>query len=587
MTETNQQPNHGDIALACTSLLIDELTRGGVTHARVSPGSRSTPLALAASRHPGMNVHIHLDERSAAFVAMGIARASGRPAAVICTSGTAVANWLPAVVEASMSRVPLLLLSADRPPDLRHTGANQTIDQIEIFGGYVRWFVDADLPEVRGDASRYWRSLGERAVAAADGPPAGPVHLNLPFREPLLPSGASVDLGDAACADVPSSENGAMQDPSPSEREVADLARMVGSSPRGIIVATGTRAPLNHSLAALTAAAGWPLIAEPTSGLRLPDVSLSSGTLLAGNEAFRSAHVPDMVLQIGAAPTSRAMLTLVGEAKRLVIVDPDEVIADPARHAEWTLSCDPNVLVDAITKHLENTARKTWLAEWRAADTSVRAAVDALIDSWDEPFEGRIARDVAATLPDGATLVVASSMPVRDLDAYMASRTGLRVIANRGASGIDGTVSTAVGVATSTSTPTWALLGDLALLHDSSALLWAATRIRGLTLVVVNNRGGGIFAMLPQAGLDARERDLFETPHDVDIAALARASGAAYRAVVRAADLHDAVLEPTTAGLRIVEVRSEMRSNAERHVAVAATVAAAITALDEAEANRA
>jgi 2-succinyl-5-enolpyruvyl-6-hydroxy-3-cyclohexene-1-carboxylate synthase len=273
------------------------------------------------------------------------------------------------------------------------------------------------------------------------------------------------------------------------------------------------------------------------------------------------------------------MLTLVGAAKQLVIVDPDEVIADPARHSEWTLHCDANALADAVTRALAGAPETAWSDEWRAADAAVRGTVDALIDAWDEPFEGRIARDVAAALPDGATLVVASSMPVRDLDAYMTPRTGLRVLANRGASGIDGTVSTAIGVATATDAPTWALIGDLALLHDASALLWAGRRIRGLTLVVLNNGGGAIFALLPQARLDAGERDLFETPHDVDIAALARASGAEYRAVVRAADLRDAVREPTTAGLRIVEVQSEIRSNAERHVAVAAVVAATGQAL--------
>jgi 2-succinyl-5-enolpyruvyl-6-hydroxy-3-cyclohexene-1-carboxylate synthase len=437
------------------------------------------------------------------------------------------------------------------------------------------------VPEAHSGAAAYWRSLGAQVVAAAVAPQPGPAHLNLPFREPLLPSGATVDLGVGSSGRPAGRPWHSVSTPQemPSERDVAALARLISSVERGVLVAGGVRSPLGGRAVELAAAAGWPVLAEPTSGLRVPAVACAAGTLLVTNEAFRAEHTPDLVLQIGAAPTARSILALVGEAKRLVVVDPDGVIADPLRKAEWTIRCSADMLACELTRAVDSRGMTHWLDAWQRADAVVRHAVDTLIDSWDEPFEGRVARDVAAVLPDGAQLLVASSMPVRDLDAFMAPRKGLRVIANRGASGIDGTVSTAAGVATGSGVPTWALIGDLALLHDASALLWTGAQVSNLTLVVLNNGGGGIFAMLPQAGLDAPERDLFETPHQVDIASLATAAGIAHRRVERGSGVARAALEEQTGRMGLVEVCTDRARNAEQHAAVTAAVSRAVVAL--------
>ncbi|HYF11146.1 MAG TPA: 2-succinyl-5-enolpyruvyl-6-hydroxy-3-cyclohexene-1-carboxylic-acid synthase, partial [Actinomycetota bacterium] len=473
-------------AFAVSWRLVDTLISAGMSHACVSPGSRSTPIALALSRHPEVEVHVHLDERASAFFALGIAKSTGRPVAVACTSGTAVAELFPAVVEASMSRTPLVLLTADRPPELRGVGANQTIDQPGIFGGHVGASIDLPVP---GDpvADARWDELLGSALAALDGPPPRPVHLNLPFREPLVPSGA--DVASAAAAARPATRSDAADDGSDATAAFLDA---ISGVERGIFLA-GTCRTVPSRLVELSERLRWPLIAEPTSGVRLPG-SLSAGHHLLADAAFLDRHVPDLVVQFGAAPTSRPSLELVRRAGRLVIVDPDHLVADPHRRASLTVHGDPATLVGSALAPdllggrppLMSTA---WSTAWSTADAVARAAVDAVLARDDVPFEGRIARDVGASLPTPSTLVVGSSMPVRDLDAYSAPRDGVRVIGNRGASGIDGFVSTALGVATATEHPTAALLGDLTFLYDAGGLLWSGRRGPDIVLVVVNNDG--------------------------------------------------------------------------------------------------
>jgi 2-succinyl-5-enolpyruvyl-6-hydroxy-3-cyclohexene-1-carboxylate synthase len=579
-------PPDGDIALACMAQLAGELRRLGLRDACISPGSRSTPIALALARHGGIRVHVHLDERSSAFFALGVARASDRPVALVCTSGTAVANWLPAVVEASMSGVPLLLLSADRPPALRGTGANQTIDQVGIFGGYVRWSLDAPLPAPGPDAGRTWRALATSAVQRALGPQPGPVHLNLPFTEPLVPSGAAVDLGseppsgrdaeDTPRADLPVAPDQALVD---------ELAGLVLATERGLVLAGGLRSAGEPGTAAaiarLAEAAAWPMIAEPTSGARTGPPALATGGLLLGAAGFAAGHVPDLVFQFGSTPTSRSALAVAARARRLVVVTAPGTEADPGRAASMTVRCDPAALAAALVERLVPRAETPWRRAWSEADRLAADAVAAWMEELgDEPFEGRVARDLAACLPEGATLFAGSSMPIRDLDSFMLPRTGLRVVGNRGASGIDGSVSTALGLAAGAAPPpagapgtrSFALIGDLAFLHDAGALVWAAGRSHDLVIVVINNGGGGIFDLLDQSRLPEHEA-LFSTPHGIDLAALTVAAGAGHRLITSSGELAPAVSAARTAGgVQVVEVRTERRRNAELHRAVAAAV---------------
>ena len=559
--------NEGDVALACMQALVDELAFHGLEHACVSPGSRSTPIALALWRHPRVNVHVHLDERSSAFFALGLSKATGRPVAVASTSGTAAANLFPAIVEASMSRVPLILLTADRPPELRGVGANQAIDQLHLFGRYVK-FVDAEVPGDRPDLA-HWRFLAAEAIRdAMEGAP-GPVHLNLPFREPLVPSEEVVPAADPRPASV--AWRPAFREPRPDE--VASLEE-IGGTERGVILAGSLRLDA-WPILDLARSAGWPLIAEPTSGVRAPG-ALGAGQFLLADRGFTSSHMPDVVLQFGAAPTSRAGLAFAASANELVIVDPDGLVADPARHASRTIRTDPALLASAVVERLPVRGKTQWLREWRAADACARRAVDEQLESWDEPFEGRVARDLAACLPDGSTLVVGSSMPVRDLDLFMLPRRGVRVLGNRGASGIDGFVSTVLGVA-ATGSPTVALCGDLTLLHDVGSLLWSAKRGHDAVFVVLNNAGGVIFSFLPQRSLPELD-ELFVTPHGLDLAKVADAAGAPYLLVDRAADLGPAVEKAMGAGgVWIVEVPSDGERNVARHAEVSAAVADALS----------
>ena len=568
------EPGEGDVALACVTALLDELVRGGVAHVCMTPGSRSTPIALAAARHPGIRLHVHVDERSSAYFGLGIAASSGAPVAMFCTSGTAAANHLPAVVEASMSRVPIIVLTADRPPELHGVGANQTIDQQHLFGGFVRWFCDTGVP-VAGSAARvHWAAAGARAIARAVGSPPGPVHLNLPFREPLLPTADAVDGAAPALADPG-------LDPilPPSADRTAAFAREVSTGHRVAVVAGRLRRP-PAGLVDLCAERGWPLLAEPVSGVRVASGALAAGALLAADAGFRDRHRADLILQFGAAATSRGVQELIRAADRLLIVDPDRLVADPDRRATLTLEADPADAVAALRAVRSSLPATSpgWLDGWRDADRAARDAVDGLLDSWDEPFEGRVARDVAAALPEGGVLFAGSSMPIRDLDQYMAPRDGIRVLANRGASGIDGTVSSTFGIA-AVSGPTFALLGDLAVLHDAAGLLWGARRCDGAVLVVVDNDGGGIFSLLPQAALPRDQFELlFGTPHGLDLEALARAAGAGVRTVDHARVLMPAIREARSAGgVQMVRVRINRQRSADLRAEVARTVAAALT----------
>ncbi|MEW6059602.1 MAG: 2-succinyl-5-enolpyruvyl-6-hydroxy-3-cyclohexene-1-carboxylic-acid synthase [Actinomycetota bacterium] len=556
----------GDVALACMSLLVDALVALGMEHACVSPGSRSTPIALALARDPHVRVHVHLDERSSAFFAAGVAKATGMPVAVACTSGTAAANLFPAIVEASASRVPLIVLTADRPPELRGVGANQTIDQLDLYGRFVRWFVDAPVPSREGAAG--WVEVASEAYRRACTP--GPVHVNLPFREPLVPTGAGFEFPCVARTfermEVPPG-------PPPTEEQVSALQQAVRGIERGLVYAGGLRVAA-PPVAWLADRIGWPLISEPHSGLRVPG-ALSVGQLLLADECFASAHVPDVLLQFGAAPTSRAALTLAAKARRLFIVDPDDVVGDPNRRAELRVVADASATAVAVGEGIEARAGTGWWQGWQEADAAARAAACTLLDSWDEPFGGRIARDLAAALPEESVLVVGSSLPVRDLDTYMLPRGGVRVLANRGASGIDGFVSTVLGVATS-GAPTFALCGDLTLLHDAGSLLWSAQRGYQAVFAVVNNDGGGIFSLLPQRELPEFER-LFATPHGLDLGRLAAAANAGHAQVERASDLAPAVEGASTAGgVWIIEVTSDRERNAFRHRQVQRAVAVAL-----------
>jgi 2-succinyl-5-enolpyruvyl-6-hydroxy-3-cyclohexene-1-carboxylate synthase len=554
----------GDISLACASALVDELVRGGMRHACVSPGSRSTPIALALARRNDVEVHVHLDERASAFFALGIVKASGTPVVVASTSGTAAANFYPAVIEASQARVPLMMLTADRPPRLRGTGASQTIDQVDLYGKFVRLFVDAPVP-VEEDDTADWRAIGLQALSAALDGRRGPVHLNLPFEEPLTPDDGSTSTSSVEV--IPRTER-----PEQILRPDLNRADREFATERGLIVIGSMPDPPTNVLA-LGHRLGWPILAEPISGARVPGV-LSAGQALLSSAAFIRDMSPDVVLQIGATPTTRATQRLVNSVAQLVVVDDHHPDPDPEGRS-WRLEIDPEVFASALLERFDVRSASGWSVRWLNADSAARRAIDALYDSWDEPYEGRVARDLAAVIPNGGTLMVGSSMPIRDLDHSMAPRDGLRVLANRGASGIDGFVSTALGVA-ATGAPTYALCGDLTLLHDAGSLLWSARSGPNAVFVVPNNGGGAIFDFLPQRTLPEHE-ELFITPHGLELGALCAVAGAGHTRIERATDLIPAIeAAAASEGVHVIEVPSDREWNVVRHAEVQAAVDAAL-----------
>jgi 2-succinyl-5-enolpyruvyl-6-hydroxy-3-cyclohexene-1-carboxylate synthase len=567
-----------DATTAFARALVDEWARAGVHEACLAPGSRSAPLALALAADDRIRLHVHLDERSAAFFALGTAKASGSPAVVLCTSGTAAANFHPAVLEASHARTPLIVCTADRPPELRDTGAGQTVDQLDLYGRAVRWFCEVGVPGDQPGAGASWRSIAARAVAESVGPPAGPVHLNLAFREPLVPTGAPL-------VDAPGRPDGrpwtAVTRPTraPDEATVARIADAVRAHPRGLIVAGWGSDASAGAADRVATAAGWPVLADPISGLRQGPHAVSTYEALLRSPRFAERQRPELVLRLGAAPTSKPLTAWLGPEVPQLLVDPDAAWLDPGRGVADRIAVDAALLLDALTGALTPPPERdeAWLRSWRAADQTARTALDDLLDGWEALFEGRVARDTVDALPDGATLVVASSMPVRDVEAFARPRAGVRFLANRGVNGIDGFVSTVLGAATASSGPTVALLGDLCLLHDVNGLLGAAERGVDATFVVLDNDGGGIFSFLPQAELPDHFELLFGTPHGVDLAALTAIHGLPAQRVEKAGEVVPAVEAAIAAGgVRFVIVPTERTENVRRHRDAWTAVASAL-----------
>ena len=555
--------------------LIDELCAAGATEAVVCPGSRSTPLALACAAEPRLKVRSIVDERSGAFFALGAAKATGRPALVVATSGTAGAHFYPAMLEAEASRVPVVALTADRPPELHGFGAPQTIDQQHLFGTHVRFFADLGVPEEGPQPIRHLRAVAAAAAAQALGAPRGPVHLNAPFREPLVPSpDTAMDVtGPAPVRIAPARLE-------PDEAALAAAARELSRRARGVIVCGPRDAwdDLPAAVQALSEALGYPVLAEAASQVRfrVPEAVVHYDALVK-HPPVASAARPDAVVRIGGGLTSKALQQwLDASGAWTLCVSEDGAIFDPGHSASMVICGDPVRACTAL-------AAKTQAREPRPrsvlldADRRARAAVSDAFAKEAALSEPGAARELAAALPADALLFVSSSMPVRDVDAW-ASAGRARVLANRGVNGIDGIVSTALGAAAATGRATAALLGDLALLHDLSGLLAARRLGVPLLLVVVNNDGGGIFNFLPVAQATDRFEELFATPHGVDLAHLAALCGAKLVRPRDAAELRAAIREGLGNALQLIEVRTDRAANVARHRELKRIVAAALEA---------
>ena len=573
-------------------LLIEELVRSGVVFFCCAPGSRSTPLTTAVARHPQAQHVMHVDERGAAFMALGYGRAAGRAAALVTTSGTAVANALPAAVEASVDHVPLLLLTADRPPELRDTGANQTVDQVKLFGDYVRWFFDLPAPTTE-IAPGVVLTTAAQAAYRARRPPAGPVHLNCMFREPLAPE---ADGGDYASytADLAAwQESGrsyttyAAPAPAANERAVQALTDALAGVRRGLVVA-GRLDAEDEARAALGVARrlGWPLLPDVTSRLRLGSVSEDDDPgipyydQLLASEAFAEAHAPEAVLHLGGRALSKRLRLFLKEHRPApyVVVRRGPERLDPDHHVTRRIEADGAAFARALAAHLppEKEELTPWQAAWCNASQragQVLGAFDAETGALSEPL---VARLLSQHIPKDHGLCLASSMPVRDVNCYAApGGASVPVISNRGASGIDGTVATAAGFARGLGRPVTLLLGDLAALHDLNA--FGLLRDVPVVAVVVNNDGGGIFSFLPIA----QHADVFEphfaTPHGRSFAHAAALFDLPYarpETPAAFAEVYRAACQRGASAL--IEVATDRAENRALHERLEARIAAAL-----------
>jgi 2-succinyl-5-enolpyruvyl-6-hydroxy-3-cyclohexene-1-carboxylate synthase len=522
---------------------VEELYRCGMRHAVTSPGSRNAPLALTLAAQDGIESVSVLDERAAGFAALGMAKASGRPVAVTCTSGTAAANLHPAVVEAHEARVPLIVLTADRPPELREVGAGQAIDQIKLFGTAAKWFVEVGTHEPSRETAIHHRALACRAWFTAAGGRPGPVHLNFPLREPLAPTPEELDTADWEGRPdgrpwTQVREHGS----APHSDEVHAVAERIAGEPHGLIVCGSCNEDVAEAASLLAREAGWPLLAEPTSGVRCGEHDrahvVAHYDLLLRIEDFAHQHAPRLVLRVGDMPTSKPLRAFVAESSQIV-VDPHGVWHEPTRRAELVLQASAERTLAALAGAVEMRAqgreratrgsaasggaasgRAGWVQGWRDADANAWDAIQAA----PEDFEGRVLASLEAELPEEALVWVSSSMPIRDVEAcFPQSPKRIRFLANRGANGIDGVVSSALGAAIATGLPTWVLIGELALQHDAGGLLAARRAGVPLEIVCIDNGGGGIFDFLPvaeHADPAAYEEHIATPSGDADLAAL-------------------------------------------------------------------
>ena len=578
-----RDPAAPDVQAAFCGVLVDEWARAGLTDAVVAPGSRSTPLVLALDADARVRVHVVLDERSAGFTALGLAIASGRPVVVGTTSGTASVELHPSVVEAFHSCVPVIAATCDRPPELHEVGAPQTVDQEFLFGRAVRWAVSPGVPDLGSIGS--WRSLASRifAEAAGSGGPAGPVHVNLAFREPLL--------GDQGLVDAPAGRAGGAPWHQVVRRSSAQLPGEIvellsaHAGGRALVVAGAGAADPSAVLKA-AAELGWPVLADPRSGCRIGrGPVISSADSLLRVPPIAGGWIPDIVVRAGAPWTSKVLsqwLAGLPESVPQILVDPRTRWADPERRSSHVVAADAGELLSAAAAVSGPVSRSAWLSSWTAAERAAQEIFERLLGPGSELelSEPAVARAVVAGAPVAARVIVSSSMPVRDVEWFGPAECDCQVLSNRGANGIDGVMSTAIGVALG-GAPTVALVGDLAFLYDAGALLGVGSRDVSLRLVVVDNDGGGIFSFLPQAS--ALPVDRFErywgTPQGADLASVAGGYGVSAVAVKSRDQLDEFVAGAGKPGVRLAIVRSERDANVAVHERLDAAVAEAVAEL--------
>ncbi len=568
---------------AFSRAFIDELARSGLRHACICPGSRSSPLTISLAQQKAIKTWVHLDERSAAFFALGIAKALGEPVAVVCTSGTAAANFHPAVAEARYSRAPLLVITSDRPPELSEWGAAQIIDQIGMYGAHVKWAVNMPTPEVTPDLLRYVRAVACRVYDTSRATVAGPVHVNIPFREPLVPvkveqnfpSNIAAEAGvawggrDNGQAYVKASSGVVAPGRAAIERIAADLRAIE----RGIIVCGPQTEATPGQIVGMASRLGYPVLADPLSQMRTgkhdKGLVVSSYDTFLKDPSIAGNFVQEAVLRFGDIPTSKPVLQLLEKANsaRQIVVRSGGW-SDPSHMASDVIHADPGLVCEGLGSAFGQPRKQTaWLKEWLSLDASVKAAVKKHLDGMEEFFEGKVFSELADMLPEGGAIFAGNSMPVRDMDAFLPStEKTIRCMSNRGVNGIDGVVSTALGASAVLKERLVLVIGDISFYHDMNGLLAAKRYGLNATIIVVNNDGGGIFSFLPQANHPDVFEEYFGTPHGMEFRPAAELYGLSYAKVKTWRDFRDCVSKSfSTPGTSIIEAPSDRARNLKLH----------------------
>jgi 2-succinyl-5-enolpyruvyl-6-hydroxy-3-cyclohexene-1-carboxylate synthase len=562
--------NHQEGLTAYIAAFVAELVHAGVKDIVISPGSRSTPIALVMAEHPELNLHIHVDERSAAFFGLGIAKATKKPVAILCTSGTAAANYYPAIIEATISRVPLMVLTADRPHELRDVGAPQAIDQIHLYGHNVKWFVEMSPPEGKEEMIRYARTVCARAAATAMRYPAGPVHLNFPLREPLIPNlhEQLFELPERAKGYV-DIHDGKLTF---SNEVFKSLATILNAEKNGVIVCGPIEdTEFKKAVVDFANLLQFPILADPLSqlrsGLHDQELIIDAYDTFLRFEDTKQILKPSVVIRFGAMPVSKALSIFLKENRDAsqIVVDGGSGWRDPLTAATEMVYCDESLFCRNISEYIEPREHTVYLEKWKSMNKHTKMKLSSIRDI-PELSEGKLFHLFADMLPENATLFVGNSMPIRDLDSFFfTNKKGIKVMGNRGANGIDGIVSTALGVAT-VSQPLYLVLGDLTFFHDLNGLLAAKLFKLNVTVLLINNNGGGIFSFLPQAEHPKHFEKLFGTPLELDFRHVIEMYGGSYEKVVDWDHYQQVFANDLQAnGLRVLEITTDRDRNLSEH----------------------
>jgi 2-succinyl-5-enolpyruvyl-6-hydroxy-3-cyclohexene-1-carboxylate synthase len=567
--------NENNALTTYVASFIDELVRVGVTTAVISPGSRSTPMAILMAEHPKMDVYVNIDERSAAFFALGIAKAKKVPVALLCTSGTAAANYYPAIVEASISRVPLLVLTADRPHELRDVGAPQAIDQIHMYGRYVKWFVEMALPEETHEMIKYTRTVAARSVGKALSAPAGPVHLNFPFREPLIPNINADNLWARGNFNDPKHVNVLIGKAVLDDVHGKYMFELFSSFEKGLIICgEHDNEEFADYITEVANLFGFPILADPLSQLRVGSHSkeyiIDCYDTFLRNSNFTSTYKPDVIIRFGAMPVSKALLLYVkaNEGCKHIVVDSDGGWREPTLSASEMVYCSEIELCKTLIKFgcKEDRPKSNWSKNWLQVNELTKSEITS-IQQEKSLAEGKVVTEIKRLLPSNSILFIGNSMPIRDVDSFFINTEKvIKIMANRGANGIDGTISTALGVSSTTENRLVLVIGDLTFFHDINGLLAAKQYSIPITIVLINNNGGGIFSFLPQAKEEKHFETLFGTPVDLDFEHTVKMYGGTFTRIDSWQSFELAFkLANETQGLSVIEVPSVREENVKIH----------------------